>query len=493
MKKYFIILVLLFVSSNVCSASNKIIDYGFENWGGGISSTPGYPFSSSYAEYCQSHEDGSEVIRSYQDWTPHTGNYFFMRNDGGGSFSPSIPGISSGTVNDNGNIGMNGSSCSQSPIDFERDINTGEIFISFWARIDDSFGRLPSGGRCKWIRVQTDGGVYGTVYMHIYTKLGSNDSRMYFYNGDEGGFLDDGLVTPLVNAFDGNWHKYSLYINFNSGLIRGWYDVDRESSLNVSREWQAPDGKIGSSSRPSYFLVQANFSADSPNELTYHALDDIQVWDGMPNTDGVISPVISPPTDETIDETIDVQAWNAEEQTGQTGWSDSTSTWCVRVPVNGSSIVNSGNQVKIEFNGRNSGDYRIKEVSIAERDANGGVGAVVDSTWTKVTFSGASIINWGTAEVTVPAGGDVVSDPVTFNIQSGKDYYVTYMLVSPSVYLCPSTDQSELYFSGADRSNDIDWTGFSTQTGRLHALSKIYVGSCGPVVPMAGVGLNNTP
>ncbi len=173
-----------------------------------------------------------------------------------------------------------------------------------------------------------------------------------------------------------------------------------------------------------------------------------------------------------------VQTWGAEEQTGQTGWSDSSATWCVRVPLIGSSVMNSGNQVKISFKGRASGDYRVRKASIAERDTNGGLGAVVDSTWTRVTFDGNSADVWSTNGALVPEGGEKISDPVSFDIQSGKEYYVTFMLESPSSYLSPSTDQSELYYDGIDHSDDIDWTGYSVRYGRLHALYKVYATSC---------------
>jgi len=313
-------------------------------------------------------------------------------------------------------------------------------------------------------------------------------------------------TTPETD--DMQWHKMELFLDAGTtGTANGgfWVKVDGQICANFSginfnntisnnpighiTGWPSNlSGSGGSGSARTWLDDLEIWTLNGPNDIPgEEIIVDVPSAGGSlpsPSEDGDSPP--SPSEDATV-------GWDAENQAGVTGWSNSTAIWCVRVPVNGSSIINSGNQVEIGFKGRSSGDYRIKEVSIAERDSSGGVGAVVDSTWTKVTFNGASITTWGTAEATVPAGGDLVSDPITFDIQSGKDYYVTYMLVSPSSYLSPSSDQSELYFSGADHSNDVDWSGFSTQSGRLHALSKIYVGSCGPVVPMSGVGLNNTP
>ena len=72
-------------------------------------------------------------------------------------------------------------------------------------------------------------------------------------------------------------------------------------------------------------------------------------------------------------------------------------------------------------------------------------------------------------------GEEKLSDPIPFSIQAGKDYYVTFNIESPSVYLDPPSGYQELYFSTADHTDDIDWsgTGYST-TQDYHALSSIY-------------------
>ena len=179
----------------------------------------------------------------------------------------------------------------------------------------------------------------------------------------------------------------------------------------------------------------------------------------------------------TISDTVRV--WNATEQAGDSTWDDSWATWCARVLIEGDSITQSGNQIMLGFQGRDSGDYRIRKVSIAEADPNGGEGDVIDSTWTRVTFDGNSDSSWGTDMATVPSGTEKLSDPVYFSIEPGKDYYVTYLLESPSVYLITPSYYRELYFDGVDHANDIDWSGngHSTYAARLHAIASIYVNS----------------
>ena len=87
MKRFLISLVAIFtvsIASSLCAAEKKI-DYGFEDWSGDIASTPGYIFVTSSEKYCDTHQDTSEVITSYnanemgQTWTPHSGEYFFIQ------------------------------------------------------------------------------------------------------------------------------------------------------------------------------------------------------------------------------------------------------------------------------------------------------------------------------------------------------------------------------------------------------------------------------
>ena len=80
MKKIFftLILVVNFLIIPSLYAANQIIKYGFEDWGGDIPSTPGYIFTSGYTEYCAIHANATEVVSSYNGWTPHSGKYFWL-------------------------------------------------------------------------------------------------------------------------------------------------------------------------------------------------------------------------------------------------------------------------------------------------------------------------------------------------------------------------------------------------------------------------------
>jgi len=171
-------------------------------------------------------------------------------------------------------------------------------------------------------------------------------------------------------------------------------------------------------------------------------------------------------------------AWSASAQTGDSSWSDSSVRYCVRLLVEKEHLNSYGNTVQLAFQGRQVGSYSIAKVSIAARDANDLVGNVVDSSWTRVTFDGNTDSTWATDLLTVPAGQEKLTDRIPFSIEAGKDYYVTFKINTPSVYLGPPSTYRELYFPSEDRTDDVDWAGNGHGTTQdFHALTKIYVTS----------------
>jgi len=171
-----------------------------------------------------------------------------------------------------------------------------------------------------------------------------------------------------------------------------------------------------------------------------------------------------------------IKTWDATEQTNDSSWANSSVTYCVRLLIEGNYVTESGNQIRLGFQGRGSGNYAIRKVSIAEKDTNGDEGDVIDSTWTHVIFDGKSESSWATDTVTVQAESEKISDLISFNMQAEKDYYVTFKIDSPSVYLDPPSSYRELYFISDDHTSDVDWSGNGYATRQdYHALSKIYV------------------
>jgi hypothetical protein len=176
----------------------------------------------------------------------------------------------------------------------------------------------------------------------------------------------------------------------------------------------------------------------------------------------------------------DLASWVAQVQTGDPTWSNSSVTYSARLLVQGDNITKAGTNIVLGFQGRSSGNYTIKSVSIAERDTTGSEGDVIDSTWSKVLFGGTTWEN----NVTVEPGKEKLSNPLSMNLKPGTDYYVTFKIDSPSVYLDPPSGYRELYFpSDEDHSSDIDWSNNGHSVSRdFHALSKIYISDSSSVV-----------
>ncbi len=297
-------IIILFFA--YCRAeAQQLLSYGFENYNGD-KETSDYIFTWG-DEYDDMHYEASEVISSYnademsQTWTPHTGSAFYIQNVSSGVYalSPSVSGITTGHVNAHNNIGYGGDSCypfdcdgNGSDLKIEDDITTGIIFIRLWARFNKGWDTIENGGRCKWVRVYSNGDQYDTVYMHLQTGPGAwPDSVMHFYCNHEGMWLGTGV--SIADVYDGNWHKFSFYVNWNNGTILGWYDITTETLSNYTKSWVAADGAIGGGTAPWYVVLAGNFSGKQPTEETYFALDDVEIWDDIPTGGDTIAPSVS--------------------------------------------------------------------------------------------------------------------------------------------------------------------------------------------------------
>ncbi len=449
------------------------------------------------------------------------------------------------------------------------------VFIRYWRRFDDAnwSGSESGHGKNDYLVDDTVGtGAYFTA-MRWETglfKVQGNGGYPQEWDQKHWGGLYAALKSPEPSAYrgnaDGQWHKFEFYINYDEHFMQVWVDGQRLEATGNSVGY-IMDGKV-----PLYpdfhlsalgFLYVHEAQVENSSDRTGYAcgwqIDDIEVWDGLPDDmQGGESPGDNPPSvsitnptsgdsystsegsisisgnasddngissitwsnnrggsgsavnssgdwsdwsisginlqegenvitviatdtnNQTATDTINVnyvagsgeQMWSATSQTGDSQWKDSSVTYCVRLLIKGSNIPTSGNQVRLAFQGRSSGSYSIHNVSIAERDTNAPEGDVIDSTWTRVTFDGKA---WN-SETTVAAGSEKISDPVYINFKPGSDYYVTFKIDTPSVYLNPPSDYRELYFYNEDHSTDIDWSGNGHSTTQdYHALSKIYV------------------
>lgn len=284
MKKLFLILFILLFPGLGFSAS-LIVSYDFEDC------SSDYPITSTYEGYMDIHKSVSECITTYnanemsQTWTAYGGSYYFLQNSSATyPLDPSVSGITAGTVLGRNNYWLNETYCGStacSDLKIEDEITTGEVFVRFWARFNKGFTTIQDHGRLKFIRFYADThAVLDTVYMHLRTD--NISPTMYFYCSGEGGWIPSESGPSLTNAYDGNWHKFSMYVNWNTGVILGWYDEDNETTGNAIKSYTAGDSSLGSGSEAEYVIIKSNFSNKSPTEETYFAIDDVEVWDGMP-------------------------------------------------------------------------------------------------------------------------------------------------------------------------------------------------------------------
>ncbi len=281
----------------------------------------------------------------------------------------------------------------------------------------------------------------------------------------------DGLPPDVAHPNDST---QAPFLNFTSPTTESTYITESSSNLpqEITIEGTADDGNT---------LQSVAYSTDNGQSGTVTTADNYDNW-SVPITVNKGETVVATITaiddaGKTTSKTMTIicnspTSWSATTQTGDSSWDNSSVTYCVRLLVEGTSVTESASEIVLGFQGRTSGDYTIRKVSIAERDTDAAEGDVVDSTWKEVVFDSDS---W-TSNITVPVNTEKFSDPLTFNLQAGKDYYVTFKIDSPSVYLTPPSGYNELYFSAADHTDDVDWsTNGHLTTQDFHALSKIYV------------------
>ena len=264
-----IVLCVFLTGSNVLGAT-KVFEYGFEDWTGGMDTTPGYPFTSGYAGYMDQHAAGSEVITSYnanemgQIWTAHSGSYFLIQNDSSSyALSPSVPGVTGGSVNLHNNVGYDGTYGGQSDFDLDEEITTGELFISFWARNNRGWRTIESGGRCKWIRVYANThATNDTIYMHLST--GSVSPKMYFYcSGEAGAWIPSEAGPTLTNAYDGNWSSYAQDSARYDGCEYLYINYTKPTNAFNSSSWKIKDTLINNLSHSPLSVSGYNIKANN--------------------------------------------------------------------------------------------------------------------------------------------------------------------------------------------------------------------------------------
>ncbi len=268
------------ITADAGSAANRVFAYGFEDWGGDVASTPLYPFRNASRAGFAVHEAATEPVTEYNGLSPRSGNYFLlMRHDAtAATMSPPVAGITQGDIYMQSVMGSptNYPYGGQNPFDITNCSScneTGEIFIR-WYTATSSYGGW-SAYQLKVMRLVDDYNRSGLLLLQNAT--GTLETRLS--PPREPRFYDNVSVAEWTNW---SWHRISIYLNANTGQFAAWFDVENETLENAS---MGP-GNAGTS----YFTPPIrslsfydNWSSASPPGLILHAIDDIEIWDGLPN------------------------------------------------------------------------------------------------------------------------------------------------------------------------------------------------------------------
>lgn len=291
MKRFTIILSGMFLLSISLQAygAEKLLNYGFEDWTGNAETTPGYIFGTNYADYWSLHKSATEVVSSSGMWKPHSGNKFFYRQHYSGVNDATLGG-GVGTINDHGNMG--GSFSYGHNSSFRCNQLGKKIFIKFWFILNSGYLDFTAYA-CKFLRIYTD---TDAIYAHI-----GGNGNIYIINWDDAGLYHFGspISWPGGNPInDGEWHSFAMYIDLTGnenhrGTVKIWLDSDHNSNPT----WQASDRHYMSATRFDHICLQQNFSAQNPVRSTVVGLDDIEIWNDMPDSTQI-------PDDEPVVDTV---------------------------------------------------------------------------------------------------------------------------------------------------------------------------------------------
>jgi hypothetical protein len=143
----------LFFFATVSYPSTQLWSYGFEDWTGDCSTTPGYPFYVC-SQNDSDHLNGTEVITSCSsndasNWQPNTGSYFFYEQAYSGLSSDAClaVGDNPASINTHNRISLGDFSAT----------STDEVFVRFYFRFAGEADSLANGYKMKFLDIETNG------------------------------------------------------------------------------------------------------------------------------------------------------------------------------------------------------------------------------------------------------------------------------------------------------------------------------------------------
>lgn len=298
-------ILVLFVVSNAMSAT-QMLSYGFEDWSGDATTTSGYIFGSNASGYWDQHVNVTHVVESCTvggvSWTPKTGSYFWYTNAYEGESDSCLN--HAGHVGTYAQFGMGPATYGNNPdFHYGDTINYAsgdrELYAKFDVRIDPNYKTVSwvysSGSACvqsaahlKLFRTytRTDGTDGGILYLSYDNKLG------FCFTGEVSWSRNVDLVVDHdIDLIDGEWHTVEVYLKLQDtagegyGTVQTWVDGEQiHNSADLPMD--ATDNDFV------YSYLMNNFSSCYPTGHMSMAVDNIEIWDGIP-TEDTTAPTIS--------------------------------------------------------------------------------------------------------------------------------------------------------------------------------------------------------
>ena len=126
------------------------------------------------------------------------------------------------------------------------------------------------GGTPRFSTCITNAGTYGA--WELDARPNFNGLMFSQVRADGGAAPTQNSYYSCPNSWDGNWHRYEIYVHKVLGIYRFWYD----GNLTIDLEF----GSIWSTSP--WVVNFGSVDANTKNVFT-RFIDDIEIWDGMPN------------------------------------------------------------------------------------------------------------------------------------------------------------------------------------------------------------------
>ena len=262
-----------------------VLQYGFEDWTGDANTTPGYIMSSGYLDYWNTHTASTEVI--YNPARSYSGSHYLHRQFNTTEEDPLLGEIAT-SINDHGNIGYGGTYPlgSGNKIQLSTAIVSNTISVRFRFRTTDEWKNQTSvTGYCKFFRLYGYGGGDDNASAFVHVIRGNNTNTRFL-------LYDSGTITygPIhyagADLQDGNWHCLGVQVTRNKDdnsegnvTVKAWFD-----------NWDMTGDPLGErtvtctefGSRFGHFAIAQNWSGTYPSSLMGLDVDDIEVWDGLP-------------------------------------------------------------------------------------------------------------------------------------------------------------------------------------------------------------------